>query len=146
VSIKLWGALLPITLVCAAGPAAAATSDHAVNEHVDLVLVKRSGTTRFEHKGRATGTIAGSVRSQITITHSVVLKGTVTITTSTGKARLQVDGRARSLGLRTRFTGSAVLVGGSGRYAHATGKGAFTGVVNRGTWHATIDATGTFRY
>lgn len=140
------GALAVVLLLCCAGSAAAAGSEHAVREHVDLVLVKRSGTTKFEHKGRATGTIAGSVRSQIALTHSVVLKGTVTITTATGKARMKIDGRARSLGLRTKFTGKAVLVGGTGRYAHARGTGQFTGVVNRRTWHATIDATGSFRY
>lgn len=136
-----------VSLLLLAGPAAAVgAATHPIKEHVDLVLVKRSGTTKFQHKGRASGTVAGSVRSQIAITHSVVLKGTVTITTAAGKVRMNVDGRARSLGLRTKFTGSAVIAGGTGRYAHAKGTGQFTGVVNRSTWHATIDATGTVRY
>ncbi len=117
-----------------------------VKEHVDLLLVKRSGTTKFQHKGRATGTLAGAVASQITISHSVVLNGAVTITTSSGKVRLNVNGRARSLGLRTKFTGTATIAGGTERYAHANGTGRFTGVVNRSTWHATIDATGSFSY
>jgi hypothetical protein len=140
-------ALAVVLLLVAAGSAAAGAAERPVKEHVDLVLVKKSaGATRFEHKGRATGTVAGTVRSQITITHSVVLKGTVTISTAAGKMRMNVDGRARSLGLRTKFTGKAVIAGGSGRYAHAKGTGQFTGVVNRSTWHATIEATGSFRY
>jgi hypothetical protein len=109
-----------------------------------LTLVKRTGATKFEHKGNATGTVTGSVRSVITLSHSVVLRGTVTISTRHGKLRLKVDGRARSLELRTRFDGSATIAGGTGRYAHARGTGRFDGVVNRATWAATIDATGSF--
>lgn len=135
-----------LSLLLVAPAMAVGAQDRPVKEHVDLVLMKRTGLSKFQHKGRATGTVAGSVRSQITITHSVVLKGTVTITTPSGRMRMDVDGRARSLGLRTKFSGSAKIVGGTGRYAHAKGTGRFTGVVNRSTWHATIDATGTFRY
>jgi hypothetical protein len=118
----------------------------AVREHVTLKLAKRTGSTGFEHTGRATGTVSGSVRSRITLTHSVVMRGTVTITTSRGKLRLKVDGRARSIGLRSRFSGSAAIAGGSGRYAHAKGTGTFSGVVNRSTWAATLDASGSFSY
>jgi hypothetical protein len=139
-------ALVFVLLLVAAGSAVATAAQRSVKEHIDLVLVKKSGTTKFEHKGRASGTLVGTVRSQITITHSVVLGGTVTITTRTGKVRMIVNGRARSLGLRTKFTGKAVIAGGSGRYAHAKGTGQFTGVVNRSSWHATIDATGSFGY
>jgi hypothetical protein len=117
-----------------------------VKEHVVLKLVKKTGATKFQHAGRATGTVTGSVRSAITLSHSVVLRGTVTITTSRGKLRLKVDGRARSLELRTKFNGTATIAGGSGRYAHAGGRGTFTGVVNRSTWAATIDAKGSFTY
>lgn len=129
-----------------AAPGGQAAKAMAVDEHVALKLVKRTGATGFQHTGRATGTVAGSVRSRITLAHSVVLRGTVTITTGRGKLRLKVDGRARSIGLRSRFSGSATIAGGSGRYAHAKGTGTFTGVVNRSTWAATIDASGSFSY
>ena len=134
-----------------AGAPAPAAVPHAagankVAEHVTLKLVKRTGSTKFEHTGHATGTVSGAVQSKITLTHSVVLRGTVTIKTSRGKLRLKVDGRARSLELRTKFNGSATIAGGTGRYAHATGDGTFTGIVNRSTWAATIDASGSFSY
>jgi len=122
-----------------------AASSMAVREHVTLKLVKRTGSTGFQHAGRATGTVSGSVRSRITLTHSVVLRGTVTITTSRGNLRLKIDGRARSIGLRSRFSGSATIDGGSGRYADAKGSGTFSGVVNRSTWAATLDASGSLR-
>jgi hypothetical protein len=123
-----------------------AANSMTVREHVTLKLVKRTGSTGFQHTGRATGTVSGSVRSRITLTHSVVMRGTVTITTGRGKLRLKVDGRARSIGLRSKFSGSATIAGGSGRYAHADGTGTFSGVVNRSTWAATLDASGSFRY
>jgi hypothetical protein len=141
--------LMAASLAWAGGATASgshAASSMKVTEHVALKLVKKTGSTKFQHSGRATGTVAGSVRSIITLSHSVVLRGTVTITTSRGKLRLKVDGRARSLELRTRFNGSATIAGGSGRYAHAHGTGTFDGVVNRSTWAATIDATGSFTY
>lgn len=126
--------------------ASSAASTQQVREHVALKLVKRSGSTKFDHKGKATGTFPGAVRSKITLSHSVVLRGTVTITTKSGKVRMKVDGRARSLSLRTRFNGKATIVGGTGRYKNAKGSGKFSGVVNRSTWAATIDATGSFSY
>jgi hypothetical protein len=138
--------LLVLPLLAVAAPAFAADGEHAVKEHVDLTLVKRTGTTKLQHRGRATGTVTGSVTSKITITHSVVLRGTVTIATSKGKIRMTVDGRARSLSVRTKFTGTAKMTGGTGKYAGATGTGKFTGVVNRKTWHATLDATGSYHY
>jgi hypothetical protein len=128
--------------VCTAS--AAAGSSRPVREHVDLKLVKKSGASRFEHSGRASGTFTGAVRSKISIAHSVVLSGAVSIKTSGGTVRLKVKGRARSLSLRTKFDGTATISGGTGRYARAKGTGRFTGVVNRKTWHATLDATGSF--
>jgi hypothetical protein len=138
------GACWPAASGLAAAPSHAAAKP--MKEHVTLTLVKRTGSTRFDHRGRASGTVAGSVRSKIVLTHAVVLNGTVTVTTPAGKLRMKVSGRARSLELRTRFNGTATVVGGTGRYAHATGKGTFTGVINRGTWAATIDADGSLSY
>jgi hypothetical protein len=112
---------------------------------VDPKLVSRSGGgTRFVHSGTASGTFGGSVRPRISLAHSVVLSGVVRIRARGGTVTMKVSGRARSLSLRTRFTGTASIMGGTGKYADARGAGQFTGVVNRGTWHATIDATGSF--
>jgi hypothetical protein len=152
--VPQWAAALPAgltLLVLWVGPAPASPQARTstvtkVNEHIALKLVKRSGSTGFEHAGRATGTVAGAVHSKITLAHAVVLQGTVTITTSRGRLRLDVDGRARSIELRSKFEGMARIAGGSGRYAHAHGTASFKGVVNRSTWAATIDAAGSFSY
>jgi hypothetical protein len=135
------------TVLVLASTAGAAGGDRPLKERLDLTLVKKTdGGTTFAHKGRASGALVGSVTSRITIKHSVELKGTATIKTRTGTLRMKIDGRARSLGLRVKFTGKATIFGGSGRYKDAEGSGTFTGVVNRSTWHATIDAKGTFTY
>jgi len=138
--------LVVLASLAVAAPAVAATGEHTVKEHVDLTLVKRTGTTKLEHKGRATGTVKGTVTSKITISHSVVMRGTVTISARDGKVRLKVDGRARSIGARSNFNGTATMSGGTGKYAGATGTGTFKGVVNRRTWHVTLDATGSYHY
>jgi hypothetical protein len=138
--------MLPLAGVGALVAVAQAADRSDVIEHVKLTVVQRHGSTKFEHTGRATGTLAGPVSSKITLTHAVVLRGTVTIKTSKGQLRLKVDGRARSLELRTKFTGTATVDGGTGRYTHARGSGTFKGVVNRSTWAATIDANGAFTY
>lgn len=125
--------------------AATAWGAQPVKEHVDLKVVSRTdGGTRFVHTGTATGTFAGTVKSRITLAHSVVMVGVVTIKAKGGSVTMRVNGRARSLSLRTKFNGVAIITGGTGRYSHAKGMGKFTGVVNRSTWHAIIDATGSF--
>jgi hypothetical protein len=124
-----------------AAPTAGAARTIPATEHVTLTLVKKSGTD-FRHKGRATGTVAGSVSSSITLT-SLSITGTVTVRAKDGTLRLKVHGTARSGGLRSKFDGTATMSGGTGRYAKASGKGTFTGVVNRRTWAATLDARGS---
>jgi hypothetical protein len=142
--------VLSAGVVGVGGGASAAAPDAvkrmSVREHVTLKLVKRIGSSTFEHAGRATGTVDGTVTSRSTMSHSVLLRGMVTITTSKGRLRLRIDGRARSLELRTRFNGTATIAGGTGRYRHAQGRGTFDGIVNRSTWAATIDARGSFTY
>jgi hypothetical protein len=127
-----------------ADPAAHATRKVAATEHVTLTLVKKTGT-KFQHKGKATGTVAGSVSSRITLT-SLSIKGTVTVRANGGTLRLRVSGTARSGGLRAKFDGRATMDGGTGRYAKARGSGTFAGVVNRRTWAATLDAHGSMTY
>ncbi len=124
-----------------ASPTARAARTVPAIEHVTLTLVKKTGTD-FRHKGRSTGTVAGSVSSRIKLT-SLSIVGTVTVRAKDGTLQLQVRGTARSGGLRSKFDGTATMTGGTGRYAGAHGKGTFTGIVNRRTWAATLDARGS---
>lgn len=138
------GVLCGPVALAPANPSAHAARKVAATEHVALKLVRKTGTN-FRHKGSATGTIAGSVTSTITLT-SLSIKGTVIVRAKGGTLNLKVRGTARSGGLRAKFDGSATMAGGTGRYAKARGGGTFTGVVNRRTWAATIDAHGSLTY
>lgn len=129
----------------AATSVASAARTTQVREHVSLKLVKRSGST-FTHSGTVTGTIPGSARSTMRL-DGLTLSGTVKIRARGGETlNLKIRGTARSAGLRSRFGGTATIDGGSGKYAHARGRGRFSGVVNRSTWAATIDANGSLTY
>lgn len=129
---------------------ASAAQERSVKEHVVLKLVTRKnashGAIKFKHAGQAKGTLSGAVTSRMTLTHLLLLRGTVTITTSKGKLTVKFDGRARSLESPSWFKGTATIIDGTDRYAHARGRGTFTGLVNRRTWAASIDATGSFTY
>ena len=137
---------LSLTVGTAVGADGHAARSMTVHEHVTLKLVKRTGASKFEHAGRATGTVGGTVRSKITLLHSVAVEGTVTIATNRGQLRLKIKGRARKVTIRSPFDGKATIITGTGRYAHARGTGTFNGIVNRSTWAAEIDARGTFTY
>lgn len=125
-------------------PAGASARTVPIAENVSLQLVKKSGTS-FTHRGRATGTYAGSVTSKMTL-DSLSIRGTVTIKTTGGSVRLVIRGTARSSGLRSKFDGSATVARGTGRFAKARGTGRFNGVVNRKTWAATINSRGSMTY
>lgn len=142
-------ALLAIGAIAGTAGATADQSAHVARkidatEHVTLKLVKKTGTS-FRHQGRATGTIAGSVTSRITLS-SLSISGTVTVRAKDGTLRLRMRGTARSSGLRAAFDGTATMAGGTGRYAKARGGGTFEGVVNRRTWAVTLNARGSMTY
>ena len=146
---RRWGAALATTLAVvgvasAAVPTGAAAKTVSISENVSLKLVKKSGS-KLTHRGTATGTIPGSASAQSTL-RGLKLAGTVTIKTKRGDLRIKINGAARSSSVRTKFDGTATLTGGTGRFRNARGKGKFSGVVNRQTWAATLQATGTLSY
>jgi hypothetical protein len=135
--------LAVIATLAVAAPVQGAQT-RSLHEHVALKLISKSGT-HFIHRGSATGTVSGRVRSHTTL-GGLSISGVVTVTTRSGTVRLHISGTVRSGGLHSRFAGRATVTGGSGRYAKAHGRGTFRGVVNRATWAATIDASGTLTF
>lgn len=125
-----------------AAPATARTVP--ATENASLRLVKKNGTL-FTHRGTVTGTVSGPARSTIRL-KGLSLNGTVTVVSKQGELRIRINGKARSGGMKPVFEGSATMSGGTGRYRRATGKGRFTGVVNRSNWAATIRAVGSLDY
>lgn len=128
--------------VAAALPATAASG--RMSERVSLRLVRKSGFD-YVHSGTATGSVPGTVRSSMRL-DSLSLQGTATVRNRRGTLKMRIDGRARSVTTRAKFDGRVRVTGGTGAYRGATGGGRFTGVVDRKTWSATIEATGSLRY
>lgn len=128
----------------AAPSSGSAVAAGRLSESIRLRLSRKSGST-FVHSGRASGSVAGSVRSTLRL-NSLSIRGTATIKNRRGTLRLQINGRARSGGTRARFSGSARVSGGTGAYRRARGSGSFSGIVDRRTWAASIKATGSLRY
>jgi hypothetical protein len=110
------------------------------NERANLHLVHASGSTLYE-EGQASGSLAGSVRAQL---HAgATLTGTLVVNTRDGEVKAHGD--AQPDGGRypwESFKGTATIAGGTGRYAHAHGRGTFFGAFNRRTYAVTVQTRG----
>jgi hypothetical protein len=99
----------------------------------------------LEEEGVATGALSGKVRVRFTVGASIA--GTFVFyprgggsITGYGSARLH------STGMYSSFGGTMAVSHGTGRYAHARGKGGMYGVVNRRTDAITVQTTGKLSY
>ncbi len=117
----------------------------SVSENADLHLIKKSGGILHE-SGVATGTLPGSVTARFDIGNILRPKGSVTFHVRHGTLTLDVVGTPQSLGTVAKFSGSMTLRKGTGRYAHAHGKGTFNGTVNRRTWAMTVHGHAKLTY
>jgi hypothetical protein len=155
-TMRGWGATLAMAatlglamfLWLGAADARAATAHAArtINavERAQLHLVSKSGSALLE-KGTASGSLPGNVTAQFTVT-LVRVTGLVTIYPRGGSITIRVVGSARSAGINATFGGTMSVAGGTGRYAHARGRGTFSGTVNRRSWAATVTARGRVSY
>ncbi|MDW5597118.1 autotransporter [Conexibacter stalactiti] len=142
------GAIATIAVVVGpaeADPIAQAARTLDINEHADLRLTRRSGSTLW-HSGTATGTLPGSVSARFEMTLTKVT-GTVTIRPrSGGSLTINVVGYAKSAGVNARFSGNMAVRKGTGRYKNAVGSGTFDGTVNRRSFNATVTAKAKLTY
>ena len=125
-------------------PVAQAARTIAVSEHASLRLIRKSGSTLYE-AGTVTGTLAGTVTARLN-TSVTRVTGWVRIRARGGTLTMSLNGRPRSAGVNVRFGGTMRVTGGTGRYARARGSARFSGVVNRRSWAATVDARGRLSY
>ncbi len=108
-----------------------------------LRYIRESGSELLE-EGQATGGLAGHVQVRLNIGATVY--GTFTIATRYGSISGAGSGRLHGTGVNASFGGSMTVTRGTGRYAHAHGHGGFYGVINRRTYAATVQTTGTLIY
>ena len=108
---------------------------HRVNCSCDEIL----------EEGQAKGAVPGSVRAYVTVGAPIIFRFTITqrgVGTLTG----QGSGKPKGNPAEPSFSGSMTVTRGTGRYRHAHGTGGFYGTINRSTYAAVIQTTGTLSY
>ncbi len=116
--------------------AARAASVISVNDTGRLHQIEENGSQLIE-EGPASGSLPGSVRARLTLGTTVTIGFTIYLHGGTisghGAAKLN-PGK----GAYASFNGSLSVTHGSGRYAHAAGKGGLYGTIDRENNDATV--------
>ncbi len=136
-AVAPWGA------ASASGPTASAARTQSFNINSTLHLVGRAGHV-FNEQGAFSGSQSGTIAIRF-----------VSVTSSAGEASFvayphggSVSGhtvtKGEVVGAHVYFSGSMTITGGTGSWAHASGRGlGFSGVIDRQNFHATTHMTGT---
>jgi hypothetical protein len=112
-------------------------------ETTHLHLVSTEGSLLFE-EGTTTGSLSGHAKAQFEV--GATFKGTITIATRSGDIKGHGTAKPRGSGRYQSFSGTLLVTGGTGRYAHAHGTSGFYGVFDRRTFAVTTQTTGRFYY
>jgi hypothetical protein len=128
-------------------PSALRASLISVRDSSELHLVKAVGETLLE-EGRVTGTLPGSVRTQVNINAAA---GTATSHFTFYLRGGSLTGHASGVanhgqGGWESFAGTMWLSRGTGRYAHASGSGKMYGALYRRNDRLKVQAIGRLRY
>lgn len=145
-------AFLAILVSASGAPASGAGAPHrpqaaltaqviAVSDSANLRVLRENGNMLIE-EGPARGTLSGTVRSTLALRLSTVRLGfTIYVhggsITGHGTARLNVG-----KGEYSSFAGTLAVSRGTGRYAHASGTGRLSGVINRNNNATTVQVEG----
>lgn len=125
------------------GPAAVAARTQAFNINSTLHLVGRAGHVLNE-QGTFTGSQSGTIAIRFTSVTSTSGGATFVAYPSGGSVSGRTSTRGQIVGAKVYFSGSMTITGGTGRWAHASGRGlGFSGVVDRRNFHATTHMQGT---
>jgi hypothetical protein len=150
--VLAWG-LAPQTLAASTGRSRSVKSQVGmlasaigIKETAKLLPAGSVGV-KIDEKGSASGTIDGTASSNLTIAGNNI-GGTFVLTTRsgtiTGRTRATVVGQAAVP--IVHFSGSLSIVGGSGRYAHASGRLSIKGTIRRKNYELAEEVSGTLRY
>ncbi len=125
-------------------PDARAARSLNVTDEAHLHVTRETGSTFYE-EGSATGALPATVKVRFTVGTSI--SGSFTLYPR-GGGSISGSGSAHlhSTGTYASFGGSMSVDRGSGRYAHARGRGGFYGVLNRRSSALTIQTTGRLSY
>jgi hypothetical protein len=125
-------------------PRAHGARTQSVDDTAHLHLLKSSGSLLYE-EGTTSGGISGKMRANLNI--GATFTGSFTIYAK-GGGTLKGHGTAtpHGSGRYESFSGSMVITGGSGRYAHAHGSGGLFGTFDRESYAFVVQTTGKLTY
>jgi hypothetical protein len=134
-------------------PAASYSAAHQAVAHVarsldatttaHLHLVKAEGSQLFE-AGPVSGALAGSMQAELDT--GAVFTGSFTTHTRGGSIKGHGTATPHGSGRYQSFSGTFVVTGGSGRYAHVSGRAGLYGVFDRRSDSAVVQTTGKLSY
>jgi hypothetical protein len=108
-----------------------------------LHYISASGSILNE-QGKATGTLPGSMRVRLDI--GTTFTGTFKIYASGGSIEGRGSATPHGSGIYESFAGTLTVTHGTGRYAHAHGRGGLYGTFNRNTYALVVKTTGSLTY
>lgn len=114
-----------------------------VTDTAHLRYLRTAGADLVE-EGQATGGLSGRVQVRFNIGATVY--ASFRISTRYGSISGSGSGKLHGTGVYASFGGTMNAAHGTGRYAHVHGHGGFYGVINRNTFAATVQTTGTLSY
>jgi hypothetical protein len=150
------GVLLGCAVLLAAASAAVPAASDGAHRRGHLARSLRAVDTAHLHRvrcscneileeGQAKGSLPGSVRAYVNVGAPIVFHFTITVR-GTGTLSGQGSGRPKGNPAEPSFSGTMTITRGTGRFRHAHGKGGFYGTINRSTYAAVMQTTGTLSY
>jgi hypothetical protein len=112
----------------------------------DSAHLERKATSSDEilEEGPASGTLPGKVRAYLNVGATVIAH--FTIQTSAGSISGVGSGTLKGRPEEPSFSGRMTVSQGTGRYKRAHGEGGFYGAINRSTFRAVVQTSGTLSY
>lgn len=105
----------------------------------------RCSCNEILEEGQARGSLPGSVRGYVTVGAPIVFRFTITVR-GIGTLSGAGSGKPKGNPAEPSFSGTMTVTRGTGRYRHAHGTGGFYGTINRATYAAVMQTTGTLLY
>ncbi len=115
----------------------------SVTDSAHLHYIHSSGSALIE-QGSATGELPGNMHVDLNV--GATFTGTFTIYASGGTITGRGTATPHGSGRFESFSGSLVVTGGTGRYAHAHGKAGLYGSFDRKTYALAVQTTGKLSY
>jgi hypothetical protein len=108
-----------------------------------LHYVSASGSI-LQEEGKATGSLPGSMHVRLDL--GTTFTGTFKIYAAGGSIEGHGTAKPHGSGLYESFAGTLTVTHGTGRYAHAHGKGGLYGTFNRNSYALVVKTTGSLTY